>query len=89
MCDDRGRDCNRGEADTSYSSPTQPLVCTTVGPSPIPSSIYKEPKFGLMENGFFETLVCHLLGLLAFLSFLAPTTHLQIDWPVVQQAEQF
>ena len=24
---------------------------------PPPPSIYKEPKFGLMENGFFETLV--------------------------------
>lgn len=43
-----------------------------------------------MENGFFETLLCHFLGLLAFLlkSFLAPTTRLQIDWPIVQRAER-
>ena len=60
-------------------------------PSPSPFSVEKEPReCGLRENVFLR-LGCHLLRLLAFWlksSFLAPTTHLPIYWPVTWQAEQ-
>lgn len=76
----------------SNCQPATALLCHWSVPlkAPFPSQLNIKGPWILTEKRWFsERLVCHLLNLLAFQlksSFLAPTTHLPIYWPVMQWA---
>ena len=60
-------------------------------PLPLPFLSLKGVWIWTEARGFFETRVCHLLGLLGFLLstlLLAPATHLQIDWPLCSEQRE-